>query len=111
MIGMLVWIVLYYIFRSDFNYNGFSYFFFLVHYPEYLLGMILYYDISYESLGKIYIYLFTGLVGFIIAIAFFYSKFPCHTFFSAWMTALATYLVLYYLIHNEKKVNKVTFQN
>lgn len=103
MIGMLIWVALYIIFRSNFTYNGFSYFFFLVHYPEYLLGMILYYDISNKVSDRKQIkkYLFTGLACFVIAIAFFYTNFPQHHIFSAWMTAFATYLVLYYMLFNE----------
>ena len=103
-IGMLFWFGLFFTFQNGFFDNGFGYFFFLVHYPEYLLGIMLYNDISNSILRKEQINrsLFFGIGSYIIAIILFYSGLPYMSIPSAWMTALATYLVLYYMISNEK---------
>lgn len=106
--GMLLWLVLYYGFHEGFTGNGFDYFFFLVHYPEYLLGIMLYDDFSDNILQKKQISgcLLCGIGSFIIAVPLFYSGLLCGLILSAWLTAFATYFVLYYLISNEKNMRK-----
>ena len=110
LIGMVLWVVLYFTFRDSFTNNGFGYFFFLVHYPEYLLGMMLYYDLSNHILqtAQINRCLLCGIGSFVIAVVLFYSGLLYGAILSAWMTALATYFVLYYMISNEKQVSKKT---
>lgn len=105
---MLLWFALYFAFPDSFANNGFGYFFFLVHYPEYLLGITLYYDLSNTILQKTQISrcLLCGIGSLIIAVVLFYSGFPWSSIPSAWMTALATYFILYYLISNEKTRKK-----
>ena len=102
--GMLVWTILFRIFKNDFSKDGFSYFIFLVHYPNYLLGIMLYLDLSESMLTteQIKRCLPLGLMAYAVAVVLFYSPIPYGNMFSAWMTALATYLVLYYLLSNEK---------
>ena len=115
--GMLLWGALYFAFPDSFANSVFGYFFFLVHYPEYLLGIMLYYDLSNNLLQKTQINrcLLCGIGSLIIAVVLFYSGLPWGFIPSAWMTALATYFILHYLISNErmgeKKVICKVFEN
>ena len=102
--GMLLWVVLMCIFRNSFSKAGFSYYFFPVHYPNYLLGVQLYFDISQSKLTKKQVRrcLPFGFMAYAAAVVLFFSSVPSKNVFSAWMTALATYLVLYFLLSNEQ---------
>lgn len=107
--GMVIWAVFYILFKKAFINESFSYYFFLVHYPEYLLGIMLYLDLS-ESLLKekqVRLCMPLGVLIFAIAYLLFYLPVPFGNIFSAWMTALATYLILYHLISKELTFNKV----
>ena len=106
-IGMLLWGILSFIFKDSFSYNGFDYYFFLVHYPEYLLGIILYYDLSELVLSdkEVKRCLPLGIVFLTISIVLFYYPIRFLSFVSAWTTAIAAYWVLYYMLSNEKEGN------
>ncbi|MCQ2440664.1 MAG: acyltransferase, partial [Clostridia bacterium] len=92
-----IWFVLFY--------KSIGYFSFAVHYPEYLLGIMLYYDLSESMLkpSQIKMCLPIGLLSFVIAFVLDNSKLSFKTVLVAWITALATYLVLYYMISNESR--------
>lgn len=102
-VSMLLWLILMCIFRNSFSKAGFSYYFFLVHYPNYLLGVLLYFDVSQSILTKQQVRrcLPLGFMTYAAAVVLFFSSVPLNNVFSAWMTALATYLVLYFLLSNE----------
>lgn len=99
-IAMFVWLLLYFSFKESFNRNGFSYFFFLVHYPNYLLGFMLYLDIYDNLLNDTQIKMCfpIGMMVFGVAYILLYTHIPHCDILSAWATALATYLILYFLI-------------
>lgn len=102
--GMLLWVVLKYTFRNSFSQAGFNYYFFPVHYPNYLLGVMLYFDLSESMLTKQQVRqcLPLGFMIYAVSVILFFSTVPSKNVFSAWMTALATYLVLYFLLSNEQ---------
>lgn len=112
-IGMIVWFILLELFGERFLYNGFSYFFFLVHYPEYLLGIMLFLDINEDKLNKKQVKscLPIGIIVFVTALSLFFSGLPFSDIISAWATAMATYLVLYYLIVTEATRNGTIIGN
>lgn len=97
-----IWAVLY------IRFNLIGYFSFAFHYPEYLLGVMLYFDLSESVLNykQIKACLPLGLIVFACAYCIFYIDFSLNYYLSAWMTGLATYLVLYYMISNEANRNK-----
>lgn len=103
-LGMLLWTALYFIFRGAFLYDGFGYCFFLVHYPEYLLGMMLYFDFSSHVLNdsEIKRCIPFSIAALIISIILFYYPKTVLYIPSAWMIALATYFALYYMLSNEQ---------
>ena len=107
-VGMLLWVVLYFAFSDIFVNEGFGHFFFLVHYPEYLLGIMLYYDLSDRIIQRSQINrcLLYGIGSLVIAVALFYAGLRWGSIPSTWMTALATYFILYYLISNEQSGEK-----
>ena len=107
-IGMIFFTILYLVFKDEFISNGFAYFFFTVHYPDYLLGIMLYYDLKENILNElqIKICLPIGVVIFAIAYALSYCDISFSSIPSAWATALGTYLVLYYFISNESEYPK-----
>ncbi len=104
-IGMVIWTILYFIFKDAFYGDGFGYFFFLIHYPEYLLGIMLYYDFSENLLNDAQASrcLPFGCISLVIAIVLFYAKLPFGSIPSAWMTALSTYFFLYFMLSHEQK--------
>lgn len=101
--GMFIWAVLNLLFRKAFSFNAFNYFFFLVHYPEYLLGILLFLDLNEKTPNKhmLRLCLLLGIITFAAAFAVFYSRLPCCTYFSAWLTAFAAFLTLYHYISVE----------
>ncbi|MCR5742981.1 MAG: acyltransferase [Lachnospiraceae bacterium] len=103
-VGMVLWAILYLVFRDGFTNNGFGYYFFLIHYPEYLLGILLYYDISSHFLQRKHINMFLlyAIVSLLSAIVLFYSDISWRLIPSAWMTAIATYFIMYTMISTEK---------
>ena len=103
-IAIGIWIVLFLAFRKAFTTEEFGYFFFLIHFPEYLLGILLFYNISSQRFSERYVKYGVPLsiVALIIAIVFFYIPIPFSAIPSAWFTALATYFALNYMIPNEK---------
>ena len=104
-IGMAIWTILYFIFKDAFTENGFGYFFFLIHYPEYLLGIMLYNDFSGNLLNddQTSRCLPFGCISLVIAIVLFYSRLSFRSIPSAWMTALSTYFFLYFMLSYEQK--------
>jgi len=108
MAGIAVWIGLEMLFPEAFSYKDFDYFFFLIHYPEYLLGIMLYEAIreNAQDEKRIRIYLPIGLGVFAVAYVLFYSSIPYRGYVSAWTTALATYFALYYLLVTEDRRRK-----
>lgn len=102
---MLPWFALMCIYADRFLKTDFSYFSFPVHYPNYLLGVLLYFDLSHSLLTERQIRrcLPSGILAYAIAIVLFFSSIPFRSSLSAWMTALATYLVLYYFLSSENK--------
>lgn len=101
-------IVLWGIFKlkiSSFSYEGFSGFFFLVRYPEYILGMMLYYDLKENNLSnqQIKLCLPIGILMFLVAFILFNIDFPLNGTLSGWITALGTYLILYYMMTLEQQ--------
>ena len=103
-LGMMLWTILYSVFRGAFLYNGFGYCFFLVHYPEYLLGMMLYYDFSNQILNDTEINRCLPLSAAALIISIILFFYPKTVFYipSAWMIALATYFALYYMLSKEQ---------
>jgi len=99
-----IWCIWYYLFRDAFTDSGFGYYIFLIHYPEYLLGILLYYDFK-ESPDTVQIrwYPALSIIFLIIAIAL-YINLPLfwHSIPVAWMTGLSTYFGLYYMLITEK---------
>lgn len=106
-VGMTLWIILYISIKESFTQNGFGYYFFLIHYPEYLLGVMLYYDYTeqlYEN--KESRFLILGIGSLILAIILYYISNQFLTILSAWMTALSAYCFLYFALTNEGKEDK-----
>lgn len=101
--GMVIWLWLCRTLEESFTHDAFSYYFFLNHYPNYLLGIMLFFDYSDSLLSKTQtkMCLPLGLAAFVCAYVLFYSPIPFQINLSAWTTALATYLVLYYMLSNE----------
>lgn len=99
---MLIWLVLALTAGGWFK-GGFDYFFFTVHYPEYLLGILLFYFLSENKHKEKQIKLFLpfGIASFVIAYVLFYMPIPFAAYPSAWMTALGTFFVLYFMIYRE----------
>lgn len=100
---MLIWIILFFSFRGPFMDSGFGYCIFPVHYPEYLLGMMLYCDLNEGLLNTFQIKrcLPLSIIAMIVAVVLFNVPMRVSYVPSAWMTALSTYLALYYMISNE----------
>jgi peptidoglycan/LPS O-acetylase OafA/YrhL len=109
LLGMSLWFILFFLFRERFDINGFGYCLFLVHYPEYLLGILLFYDFSSHIFTEAEIKKCRILSFFVLttAIALFFSRLPFSNILSAWMTALFAYLALYYMISNESEKRKI----
>ncbi len=107
-LGMAVWVILFLLFRDTFIEKDFGYFLFIVHYPEYLLGIILYYNFTQKSLSKAQIprFVLLSIVSLIIAIILFYIPLQWMSIPSAWMTGLATYFALYILLCKEKDIEQ-----
>lgn len=101
-LGMLIWLVFALTINGWFE-GGFGYFFFTVHYPEYLLGILLFCFLSEKKLKEKQIKLFLplGIISFAIAYVLFYAPISFAGYPSAWMTALGTFFVLYFLIFRE----------
>lgn len=85
----------------DFSYEGFSGFSFLVRYPEYVLGMLLYYKVREQKKDGVRKYLFIGLILFVFVVITEYINLLIHEILSGWLTSLSTYFIIYYLIHIE----------
>lgn len=104
-LGIVIWLIWYFAFRDSFNDPNFGYYCFLVHYPEYILGILLYYDFKQKRLSdtKIRRCLPLSIISLIIAIVLFFDL-PMfwHSIPSAWMTGFAAYFALYYMLSNEK---------
>jgi peptidoglycan/LPS O-acetylase OafA/YrhL len=97
------------IFKESYTSNDFYYYFFATHFPEYLLGLILYYDFIENKLTKnAYKLMILGLSVLVVAVIIFYL-YPrsISQVLSAWITGIATYFILYFLLSNEKQ--KETF--
>ncbi len=96
--GIIIWVILK-IEIASFSYEGFSGFFFMIRYPEYLLGIILYYNFKENNMHKqIKLYLPVGILMIAVAFILFNIDFPCNGILSGWITALGTYLILYYMM-------------
>lgn len=97
-------LVLFLLFDNQFIKQDFYYYFFAIHYPEYLLGMILYHNINEIRNPKIYIKnLLLGLAFLIIAITlFFLLPHIIAQVLSAWATAISAYFFLYYMLIYEQ---------
>ena len=98
-------LVLFLLFEEQFTNQDFYYYFFAIHYPEYLLGILLYYDFTEKQIdGKSYSkHLLTGLISLIVAIAlYFLLPHKVAQIASAWATAISTYCFLIYMLAYEK---------
>lgn len=104
-VGILLWIILYFVFKDSFTRRNFSYYFFLIHYPEYMLGIMLYYDLSDKIINDTQLTksLVLGIILLLFSVVFFYIPISFGLIISAWMTAIATYLILYYMLSYENK--------
>lgn len=102
--GMIVWVLLK-LGMATFSYNGFSGNFFLARYPQYLLGMILYYDLKESNLNdkRIKLCLPIAILMFVVAFILFNIDFPLNGTLSGWITALGTYFILYYMMTLEQQ--------
>ena len=96
MLRKILWIV----FGDGFAMNGFSYYVFLVHYPSYLLGIILFSDFSESKLSSDQVKQCrpAGIALYAVAFTCFFSG---KRLYSSWITALATYLVLYWMLSKD----------
>ena len=109
LISILLNLLLMVIFKESYTSNDFYYYFFATHFPEYLLGLILYYDFIENKLTKnAYKLMILGLSVLVVAVIIFYL-YPrsISQVLSAWITGIATYFILYFLLSNEKQ--KKTF--
>jgi len=100
-IGMGIWFIWDYTFSASIADPNFGYYLFLVHYPEYLLGVFLYYNYKERRSSKMQIErcLPTSIIALIIAMALFFNlSIFCNRILSAWMTALAAYYALRYML-------------
>lgn len=105
LLGMLIWATLFFLFRYTFSNHNFGYYFFLVHYPEYLLGIMLFYDIfkQQEKKDKSKRCLAYGIGLLVVAVILFYTAKKFSFILSSWTTALAAYFFLRYMISNEQE--------
>lgn len=104
-ISLIIWTILFLIFKSSFvNEEGFGYFIFLIHYPSYLLGFILYNKLNNISKNIENKSVFFALFLFVLSYVSFYSNIAMLKLFSSWLTALSTYYILSYLIRNENNI-------
>lgn len=101
--AIIIWQLFQLFLGEPFTANEFSFFFFLPRYPEYLLGIVLFLNLNDEQLSKnkAMTCLLAGLAAFALSYRVFYSATPL--IISDWLTALATYLTLYYFISTEAK--------
>ncbi len=89
--------------------SEFGYYIFLVHYPEYLLGIMLYYTFKEErSARSSQLYLILGVLLMVLAVIIFFMRFELKYIASAWLTALSAYCCLYFMMTYEK-THKDTF--
>lgn len=104
--GMVIWYALLRTLGGNFSRGGFAYYFFLVHYPNYLLGIMLYYDwdASIQMSRQNKLCLPFSFVAYAAAVVLFYSSVSARMILSAWMTALATYLMLYSLLPADQNI-------
>lgn len=111
MIDMAIWFVLANTLQEFWGMgDGYTYFVFFVHYPSFLLGMLLYESVlRKEQSRKVAIrFLILGVFTLVIAVFFFYAGYygislPYGNILSSWATALYAYLFLKYLICKEKQ--------
>ncbi len=100
---LAIWAVLLLVFGDSFNVEGFAYFVFLVHYPEYLFGIVLYYNLMEKRFTETQIKL-CPLLGILCIAASFsirFSSVHCRGIIASWVSSLAAYLLLCFLITNE----------
>lgn len=93
--GMLVWLILFCNWK-EFSNEWFSNFYFLVHYPEYLLGVILFQNVKRNKF-KICRNYIRGVLGFILiffSVLLFYTDFGGNYILSAWSISIGTYFLI-----------------
>ena len=102
-ISLFLWIILFMIFRDYLLFNEFGYYLFLNHYPSYYLGIMLFYDLKEKILDnkRILVYMVISLFLYLFAIVLFMTNLYGRSFFTSWITALATYFLLYSLVSFE----------
>ena len=111
-IAMLIWVPFYYLLNNGDIELSFFYRLFLVHYPEYLLGIILFLNLSLLnntfSEKRKNILFFLGIVSFITAYCIWYAEIPLARYLSSWLTAISAFLLISFgvVIENNKTLKK-----
>ena len=102
---IIIELVLFLLFDEKFTNQDFYYFFFAIHYPEYLLGILLYYNFIEKKNDEKSHYndLLTGILFLVFAIAlYFLLPHKVAQIVSAWATAISAYFFLYYMLIYEQ---------
>ena len=110
-IGIVIWGILYFVFPSYFS-SSFGYHFFLIHYPEYALGIIIGCNrtkISRNISNKLRIVLLLciALILAVSMIVFNMCFSPFNLIIAAWTIALSTCFALLLLIPADDEVGKM----
>ncbi len=104
-ICLIFWVALLLVFKERFTNNDFYYYFFTIHYPEYLLGIMLFFDYKEGKLTekKDANHLIVGVFILMVAVVlYFMLPHQVVQILSAWATALSTYFILQYMLIREK---------
>ncbi len=103
MAAIVIYTILLRIFPNLFG-DGFKYTFFLIYYPEYLLGIILYFNFNSISAVKAKIYEILSAIILVSAVFIYYiGGSLVISILSSWLVSLSTYLFLYFALSVEQK--------